>query len=297
MKIEQFGAPFDRYGDYIYDGHSNPHIVSHHNNGYQGYLAYTNYHIGDYYPGDHLDELYENDFYPHESHDSFSEYNSNHLHTDTESFHDSLSDEGTSALYSHSLNSEDSFDNYDNGSYDSYHSSDYHFRNFDSDGIFSSLGSSDDADYDHSNDASQSFLGSLSSLGSEIEVFNYYSNASEIDAYTDGSSSIDSFSRSNFGGYRGRQGHGDQDPRYYLGYHGYGPYGDYGFGPYEKYDPYFDYGYALDYDYYDNEYGKVDDYTYVGPTPGIVIDQFVSNIPAQHAYHVADQYYNYPRVY
>ena len=105
VKIEQFGVPFDRYGDGIYDGHSDPHIVSHHNHGYEGYLAYTNYHIGDFYPGDHLDDFYELDYYPHGSHDSYSESNSDHYHTDSESYHDSLSDEGTSALYTHSVDS------------------------------------------------------------------------------------------------------------------------------------------------------------------------------------------------
>ena len=172
VTLQQFGRPGDYFGDYIDDRHSNPHIVSHHKNGYEGYLAYTNYHIGDFYPGDHIDELYEKDYYPHDSHDSFSESNSDHLHTDTESFHDSLSDEGTSALYTHSFDSADSFDNNSRNSIDSYHSSDYHFRRQDSDGIFSSLGSSDDADYDHTNAFSSSFGGSLSSLGSEIEVFN-----------------------------------------------------------------------------------------------------------------------------
>ena len=239
------GTPGDFAGDYIFDGHSNPHIVSHHRDTYAGYLRHRNYGNGRYAPR-------VNDPYPGDSDTSETEDDRRHIHTDSESYHDSFSDEGTSVNETDSIISHDSFDNYAQSN-ESYHDSDFHARNFESDGIFSSLGSSDSGDYDHTDEASSL---SLSSLGSEIDVYDYLGQHSGDD-YTDGSSSIDSFSESNFG--TGQQ--------------------------FEEYNPYFDYGYALDYDWYDNEIGRVDDYTYTGPTSGVIVDRYKSRIPVAKSYH------------
>ena len=254
------GSPGDYRGDYIWDGHSNPHLVAHHRTSYEGYLAHRNYNKRFFGPK-------ENDPFPGSSTDGSVSAESEtsdddyHIHTDSESYHDSFSDEGTTVRYTRSIQSHDSFDNYARST-DSYHDSDFGEKYNDSDGIFSSLGSSDSHDYDHTNDGSIG-IQSVSSIGSEIKVFDYQHIDSEADSYTDGSSSIDSFSESNFGNKEN--------------------------GPFDEYDPYFDYGYALDYDWYDHDVGRVDDYTYIGPTPAVVVDRYKSTIPTPFSYHEQEE--------
>ena len=99
------GTPGDFRGDYIWDGHSNPHLVAHHRLGYDGYLTHRNYNKRFFGPK-------ENDPFPTDSEKSETEDDSYHVHTDSESYHDSFSDEGTTVRYTRSIQSHDSYDNY-----------------------------------------------------------------------------------------------------------------------------------------------------------------------------------------